>query len=82
MQCTSCRLDVPQSQAKLVLKLYLCHGCGTMAEKAEKELELETARALEVAKHTLAQHILRGGLLLPREAQGTENPEPAAPIKK
>lgn len=67
MRCLSCQQEVPQAQAKLVLTLYLCSGCGTMAEKAEKELELETARALELAKHTLAQHILRGGLLLPRD---------------
>ncbi len=64
----SCRKEVPQTQAKLVLQLYLCTGCGAMTEKAVKELELETARALEVAKHTLAQYVLQGGLLRPRES--------------
>lgn len=66
MQCLSCRRDVPQMEAKLVLQLYLCSGCAALVEKGVKELELETARALEVAKHTYAQHIMRGGLLLPR----------------
>jgi len=34
-----------------------------MAEKGIKELELETARALVLAKNTFQQHILKGGLM-------------------
>lgn len=92
MQCLSCRKEVPQTQAKLVLQLYLCTGCGAMTEKAVKELELETARALEVAKHTLAQYVLQGGLLRPRESpqehpilaghEVQQNQAPVPPIKK
>lgn len=79
MQCVSCRNEVPQSKAMLVLTLFLCPGCGAMAQKADKELELETHRALELARHTLAQHILRGGLLLPREQQEPTSKEPPNP---
>lgn len=74
MRCLSCQQEVVATSAKLVLQVYLCSGCGTMAEKAVKELELESARALENAKHVLAQHVMRGGLLLPRN-----NPEPVEP---
>jgi hypothetical protein len=34
-----------------------------MAEKGIAELELETARALILAKNTFQQHILKGGLM-------------------
>ena len=63
MRCLSCQQEVPNRDAKLVLQLYLCAGCGEMATKAEKELEVETARALQTAKATLAEHIMKGGLL-------------------
>jgi len=62
MRCLSCQNEVASKDAKLVLKIVLCPGCAAMAEKAEKELEVEVARALETAKATLAEHILKGGL--------------------
>ena len=49
------------------MQIYLCRSCGALAEKAERELEVETARALQLAKNTFTEHILRGGLLRPRE---------------
>lgn len=77
MRCLSCQQEVAAPTAKLVLQVYLCHGCGMMAEKAVKELELESARALENAKHVLAQHIMRGGLLLPRNNPKVEEDDGA-----
>jgi hypothetical protein len=68
MRCLSCQQETPSTEAKLVMQVYLCRSCGALAEKAEKELELETSRALQLAKNTLAEHILRGGLLRPRES--------------
>lgn len=69
MRCLSCRVEVPNTKAKLVVEVYLCESCGALAEKAEKELERETARALQLAKATLAQQIMQGMLLLPRGGQ-------------
>lgn len=66
MRCLSCQHDVPSTEACLVVEVYLCKSCGALAEKGVKELEKETARALELAKNTFAQHILRGGLLRTR----------------
>lgn len=66
MRCLSCQQEVANKDAKLVLQLYLCPGCGAMADKAVKELERETARALEIAKATLSEMIMRGGLLHPK----------------
>lgn len=63
MRCLSCQLECASSEAKVVLGVFLCSSCGTLAEKAEKEIEQESARALQLAKSTMAQHILRGGLL-------------------
>lgn len=67
MRCLSCQNEVANKDAKLVLKIYLCPGCAAMAEKAERELEVETARALETAKATLAEHIMKGGLMRTKE---------------
>lgn len=75
MQCLSCRNEVQQSNAKLVLQIYLCPGCAAMAEKAVSELERESARALVLAKDVLAQHIMRGGLMLPKQ-------DPSSPISE
>ena len=44
------------------MEVYLCESCGALAQKAEKELEVESHRALQLAKATMAQHIMRGGL--------------------
>lgn len=66
MRCLSCQQDVASKDAVRVLKIYLCPGCGAMAEKAERELEVESARALETAKATLSEMIMRGSLLLPK----------------
>ncbi len=66
MRCLSCQKETPSREAKLVLQIYLCAGCGEMAAKAERELEVENARALQVAKATLAEHIMKGGLLRTR----------------
>lgn len=63
MRCLSCQGEVSSSEACIVLEVYLCRSCGALAEKGVKELEKETARALELAKHTFAQHIMKGGLL-------------------
>ena len=41
MRCLSCQNEVANKDAKLVLKIYLCPGCAAMAEKAERELEVE-----------------------------------------
>lgn len=64
----------------MVLQLYLCPGCAEMAAKAEKELEVETQRALQIAKSTLAEHVMRGGLLRPHEPFRDE-PTKELPIK-
>lgn len=66
MRCLSCLDEVANTEAKLVLKIYLCPGCAAMAEKAERELEQESARALQIAKATLAEHIMKGGLMRAR----------------
>jgi hypothetical protein len=63
MRCLSCQQDCSAVSAKVVMEVYLCSSCGALAEKAEKEIEKESARALQLAKSTMAQHILRGGLL-------------------
>lgn len=63
MRCLSCQQEVLSTEACVVVEVYLCKSCGALAEKGVKELEKETARALELAKNTFAQHILRGGLL-------------------
>lgn len=76
MRCLSCQHEVPSTEACLVVEVYLCKSCGALAEKGVKELEKETARALELAKNTFAQHILRGGLLR------TQRAEEAEPTKK
>lgn len=78
MRCLSCQTEVKQSEAKLVLGVFLCPGCGAIAEKGVRELELESARALENAKHTYAQYIMQSGLLRP----GAENRVPDPPMKK
>ncbi len=67
MKCLSCQQDVGSTEAVLVCEVYLCKSCGALAEKGVKELEVETARALQLAKNTYAQHILRGGLLRTKE---------------
>lgn len=66
MRCLSCQKETSSRDAKLVLQVYLCSGCGEMAEKAERELEQESARALQIAKATLAEHIMKGGLMRAR----------------
>jgi len=50
----------------IVMKMYLCKGCGALAEKAEKELDAQLENARQVAKNSLAEHIMQGGLLRPR----------------
>lgn len=78
MRCLSCQNEVANKDAKLVLQIYLCSGCASMTEKAVKELERETTRALEIAKATLAEHIMKGGLLrtsMPLIAGDSEEPE-------
>lgn len=67
MRCLSCQNEVASKDAKLVLKIVLCPSCAAMAEKAEKELDREIARAAETAKATLAEHILKGGLFRTKE---------------
>lgn len=62
MRCLSCQQEVPGTKAVLVMEVYLCENCGALAQKAEKELEVESHRALQLAKATMAQHIMRGGL--------------------
>jgi hypothetical protein len=78
MRCLSCQNEVASKDAKLVLKIVLCPSCAAMAEKAEKELDREVARAAETAKATLAEHILKGGLFRTKEPPllaGTEEPD-------
>lgn len=86
MRCLSCQLEVPSTEACLVVEVYLCKSCGALAEKGVKELEKETARALELAKNTFAQHILRGGLLRTQKQMsllaGAEDGREDEPTKK
>lgn len=84
MRCLSCSNEVSNKDAQLVLKIYLCPSCAEMAKKAEKELEVETARALETAKATLAEHIMKGGLFRTQQPMlaGTEEVREDPPTKR
>lgn len=48
------------------MKMYMCKGCGELALKAEREIDAEVENSRQVAKATLAEHIMQGGLLRPR----------------
>lgn len=81
MRCLSCRLEVPNKEARMVLQLYLCPGCAEMAMKAEKELEVESARALHIAKATLSEMIMRGGLLHPKNTDFPDEITKELPVR-
>lgn len=63
MRCLSCQVETPSTKACQVLGVFMCTSCGALAHKAVLELERESARALELSKQVLSEHILKGGLL-------------------
>ncbi len=66
MRCLSCQREVTTKGARLwERKILVCIGCGELADKAKREMDIALHRAEEAAMADLEQKIMRCVLLAP-----------------
>jgi hypothetical protein len=75
MRCMSCQNPMGR-KPHLFQRLLICKTCKEMADKAEREIKAEIAKAEQHAMNWLAEHIMRGGLFAGES--GNEQPAGAA----
>ena len=80
MECLSCSQPTePASTTMFRGRILMCYGCNELAEKAQKELEVDIKKMELRALEWLEQHILNGGLLT--GGDGYQKHKPSARVQ-
>jgi disulfide oxidoreductase YuzD len=82
MRCLSCQQLTTSTEARVVLRMYLCRSCAELAAKAEQEVDAQIEHSRVVAKNALAEHVMQGGLLRPRASFEDDEITKEFPISK